>query len=201
MVSTIPLPPTAPMGILRRVNLPGVKLARTDKIDWWHAVPSAILAALIATLIAVGFNPAVGLLLAGVLAVVFYRQRNRAGQITRWIGARLGAASGALVVGIIATFRSKLNLPQLMQQAKQTAVERTSDPVARKTFQDFASQHPHALITFMVISMVVVFLVIATVGGILGAMLMNRWRPQIYAAADHEKKLEQTEKSERSDHD
>lgn len=189
------------MGILRRVKLPGVKLAGTDKIDWWHAFPSAILAALIATLITIGFNPAVGLLLAGVLSVVFYRQRNRAGHITRWIGARLGAASGALVVGIIATFRFKLNLPQVMQQAMQTAIERTSDPVARKTLQDFASQHPHALVAWMVVLMVMVFLMISIVGGILGATLMNRWRPEIHAASDSEKKLEQTEKSERSDHD
>ena len=47
-------------------------------------------------------------------------------------------------------------------------MERNSDPVARKTLQDFASQHPHALIATMAISMVVVFLVLATIGGVLG---------------------------------
>jgi hypothetical protein len=88
----------------------------------------------------------------------------------------------------------------VVQQAMQTAMERNSDPVARKTLQDFASQHPHALIATMAISMVVVFLVLATIGGVLGAMLMNRWRPEIHAAGQ-EKKLEHTEKTERSDHD
>jgi hypothetical protein len=180
-----------------------VKFVGVAKVDWGNAFPSAILAVLVASLLTIGFvgSLALGLLLAGALSVVFYRQRNKAARITRWIGARLGATSGALAVGMIAAFRSKLDLHQVVQQAMQTAIERNSDPVARKTLQDFASQHPHALIATMAISMVVVFLVIATIGGVLGAMLMNRWRPEVQAASGHEKKLEQTEKTERSDHD
>jgi hypothetical protein len=202
VISTIPVPQTTPSGVLRRVKLPGAKFAGVAKVDWGNALPSAILAVLVASLITIGFigSLALGLLLAGVLAVAFYRQRDRAARITRWIGARLGATSGALAVGIIAVFRSKLDLHQVVQQAMQTAMERNSDPVARKTLQDFASQHPHALIATMAISMVVVFLVLATIGGVLGAMLMNRWRPEIHAAGQ-EKKLEHTEKTERSDHD
>ena len=203
VVSTIPAPQTAPDGILQRVRLPGAKSAGNAKVDWGNALPSAILAVLVASLLTVGFigSLALGLLLAGVLAVAFYRQRNRAARITRWIGARLGATSGALAVGIIAAFRAKLDLHQVVQQAMQAALERNSDPVARKTLQDFASQHPHALMATMAISMVVVFLVLATIGGVLGAMLMNRWRPEVHIATAHEKKLEHTEKTERSDHD
>jgi hypothetical protein len=203
VISTIPVPQTAPSGILRRVTLPGVKFAGAAKVDWSNALPSAILAVLVASLITICFvgSLALGLIFAGVLSVVFYRQRNKAARITRWVGARLGVTSGALAVGIIAAFRSKLDLHQVVQQAMQTAIDRNSDPVARKTLQDFTSQHPHALITFMAIFTVVVFLVLAMVGGILGAMLMNRWRPEIHAASDSEAKLEQTEKTERSDHD
>lgn len=192
-----------PLGVLRRVRLPGVQSAGAAKIDWGNALPSAILAVLVASLITIGFigSLAVGLLLAGALSVFFYRQRNKAARITRWVGARLGAITGALAVGIIAAFRSKLDLHQVVQQAMQTAMERNSDPVARQTLQDFASQHPHALIASMAISAVVIFLVIATIGGVLGAMLMNRWRPEVHGASDHETKLEHTEKTERSDHD
>ena len=202
VISTIPVPQPVPSGILRRVTLPGVKFAGAAKVDWSNALPSAILAVLVASLITIAFIPipAVGFLLVGVLSVVFYRQRNRAARITGWIGARLGAISGALAVGILAALRFKLALYDEVQKRVQVAIESTSDPIARKTFQDFASQHPHALITFMAIFMAVVFLVLATIGGVLGAMLMNRWRPEIHAA-DQEKKLEQTEKTERSDHD
>jgi len=191
------------LGVLRRVKLPGAKFTGVAKIDWANALPSAILAVLVASLITIGFigSLALGLILAGMLSVVFYRQRNRAARITRWVGARLGAITGALAVGIIAAFRSKLDLHQVVQQAMQTALERNSDPVARKTLQDFASQHPHALIASMAISMAVVFLVLSTTGGVLGAMLMNRWRPEVHGASGHGTKLEHTEKTERSDHD
>src|SRR6185437_9472927 len=127
VISTIPVPQTAPSGVLRRVKLPGAgaKFAGVAKVDWGNALPSAILAVLVAALITIGFigSLALGLLLAGVLAVAFYRQRDRAARITRWVGARLGAITGALAVGIIAAFRSKLDLHQVVQQAMQTALE------------------------------------------------------------------------------
>jgi hypothetical protein len=203
VISTIPVPQTVPSAILRRVKLPGVKFAGIAKVDWGNALPSAILAVLVASLITIGFigSLALGLLLAGVLSVVFYRQRNKAARITRWVGARLGATSGVLAVGIIAAFRSKLNLNQVVQQNWHTALARNSDPAAKKALQDLASQHPQALIAVTAIFAVLIFIVIATIGGVLGAMLMNRWRPEVHGASDHETKLEQTEKSERSDHD
>lgn len=199
VISTIPVPQTTPLGVLRRVSLPGVQSTGTAKVDWGNALPSAILAVLVASLITIVFVgiPAIGLLLAGVLCVVFYRQRNRSARITRWIGAKLGATSGALAVGIIAAFGSKLDLHQKVQQGMQTAMERNSDPVARKMLQDLVSQHYHALMA----AIILLLLLFAMVGGVLGAMLMNRWRPEVHGASDHETKLEHTEKTERSDHD
>lgn len=186
-----------PAGVLRRIRVSGA-----SRIEWWHAFPATVLAVLIAALVTGALFGPIGMLLCGMLSVFLYRQRDKTARITRWIGARLGAISGALGVGIIAIFRSKLKISELASQAMQTAIERNSDPVSRKSLQDLVTQHPHVLITALIICMVVLFLVISSLGGVIGAALINRWRPETkLISADNEAKLEQREKTERSDHD
>jgi hypothetical protein len=162
---------------------------------------------LVGALIAVvARGPILGLLLCGVLSVVFYRQRNNTVRITRWVGARLGAFSGALGLGIIVcAVRAKFTLNQLAPKALQMTLQQNPDPATRQKLLDLSSQHPQAFLASLIlaaISLGIIFLIISSLGGIIGASLMNRWRPQInLTPSDKETKLEQREKTERSEHD
>jgi hypothetical protein len=200
VVATVPAERPVPRGVLRRVELPA-----GSKIDWWSALPAIILAMLVAALITVALvgSVAIGLLICGVLSVFFYRQRNKMAQITRWVGARLGAASGILSFGIVtAALSGKLGFHKVIAQILQMALDRTPDPAARQNLQDMVSQHPHAFVVSLVISAIMIFLMFTSLGGVIGAALVNRWRPALpMTSSDPETQLDHHEKTERSDHD
>lgn len=202
VLATAPIPQPATLAAVRAVKLPG-----QARIDWLNALPSVILGMLVGALIAVvSRGPILGLLLCGILSVVFYRQRNNTIRITRWVGARLGAFSGALGLGIIVcAVRAKFTLNQLAPKALQMTLEQNPDPATRQKLLDLSSQHPQAFLASLIlaaISLGIIFLIISSLGGIIGASLMNRWRPQInLTSSDKETKLEQREKTERSEHD
>jgi hypothetical protein len=75
---------------------PGVLLGVPSRVIHW---PQGIAAAAVAGLIAglgMTFVGLLGMLVAGFLAVVFYRRRTHGGRLFARAGARLGAVSGAL---------------------------------------------------------------------------------------------------------
>ena len=198
VVATVPAVPIATAGPLPKFVLPS-----QSKIDWWNALPSAVLAVLISALLTVAFfgNGAIGFLFCGALSVFFYSQRNRFVRITRWVGAQLGAFSGLLGLGIIALFHDKLGLRQMAMQAMQMTIDRNTDLAQKQILQDFATQRPEVLVAMLVVMIGVVFLLISSLGGAIGASLMKRWRPPVHFVSPDENKLEPPEKTERSEHD
>jgi hypothetical protein len=183
--------------------IPKFVLPAQSKIDWWNAFPSAVLAVLVSALLTGAFfgNDLLGFLFCGALSVFFYRQRNRFARVTRWAGARLGAFSGMLGLGIIALFHDKLGLRQKAMQATQLTLDRNSDPATKQALQGFATQRPEMWVAMLIVMMGLVFLLFSSLGGAIAASLMKRWRPEVNFVSTDETKREQPEKTEGSEHD
>jgi len=124
-----------------------------------------------------------GMIAAGVLAVLFYRRRNPGCNLTAGVGARLGALSGALGFTIFAiftaievlVFHSGGELRSALLQAIQQSAARSTDPQAQQIVEYLKS--PPGLVLVMslgLIVMFVIFLFFSTLGGALGAALMRR---------------------------
>lgn len=174
----IPLPGTAPLP-------PLISSASATSIQWSQALPSAALAGLIAAVLMFiplgGFG--LGMAAAGVLAVIFYRRRNPAGEITAGTGARLGAVSGTLGFGVFAVFTAiELlvfhrggELRAAMLEAIQQSAARSSDPQAQQLLDYLKSPAGMALMMGVgLMVMFVVFLIFSSLGGALGAVLLRR---------------------------
>lgn len=207
VVSTVPEPQPASIGVLRKVEfsapakLGQLKLGQS-KINWSHALPSAILAVLVVALFNSALFGAPGLLLCGALCVIFYRQQNKQAIVSRLMGMKLGAISGILATAVTVIFHFKVELKELAAQGLQASLDRSTDEVSKQIIRNFVAQHPNAFPIMLVIFMGVLFLIISGLGGMMGASLMNRWRPQInLTSSDSQTKLEQREKTERSEHD
>jgi hypothetical protein len=199
VIATVPAIPAAAAGLLPKFILPS-----RSKIDWWNALPSAMLAVLIVALFNRGDFSALGLLLCSVLSVIFYRQRNRLVVITRWVGARIGAVAGVFATAIMFVSQwsqLKPHLQEINAQAIQQALARNTDPAARQFLQSFVSSYPNGLIILGIGSMVIAMVLVATVGGALSASWMKRLRPPVHMVSPDENKLEHPEKTEGSEHD
>jgi hypothetical protein len=162
-----------------------VAYASTTAIQWSQALPAAALAGLIAAVLM--FIPlgafGLGLIAAGVLAVLFYRRRNPAGDLSPGMGARLGAVSGVLGFGIFAVltaievlvFHSGGQLRAALLEAVQQSASRTSDPQAQQILDYLKSPPGLALVMALGLAvMFVVFLIVSSLGGALGAVLLRR---------------------------
>jgi hypothetical protein len=174
----------APAEISR--ELPGPSAyAGTTAIVWSQALPSAALAGLVAALLM--FIPlgafGLGMIAAGVLAVLFYRRRDPSSNLTAGMGARLGALSGTLGFAIFAiftamevlVFHSGGELRSALLQAIQQSAARSSDPQAQQIVEYLKSPPGLALVMGLgLVVMFVVFLAFSTLGGALGAALMRR---------------------------
>ena len=156
----------------------------SSAIQWSQALPAAALAGLIsAFLMSMGLGAfGLGLVAAGALAVVFYRRRHPAGEITRGIGARLGAVSGILGFGIfsvlaavkVLVFHGGGELRAAMLEAIKQSAARTSDPQAQQMLDYLKS--PPGMVLMMVFGlfiMFVAFLMFCTLGGAIGAALLR----------------------------
>jgi len=154
-------------------------------IRWSDGLPSAALAGLIAAFLM--FIPlgafGLGMIAAGVLSVLFYRRRNPTSNLTSAMGARLGAASGALGFGIFAIFsavgtllfHSGGQLRAALLEAIAQSAARSSDPEVQKAFEYLKTPPGLALMMGLSLAFVfVVFLVLASLGGTLGAAMMRR---------------------------
>ena len=199
VISTIPAPQPVAISVLRRAKLP-----RRSRVDWWNAFPAAILAVLIVALFNRGDFGALGLFLCSAACVVLYRQRNKTIGITRWVGAQLGAIAGILAVAIMFVSQWAQLKPLLQQAATQSlqqTLARSGDPAAKQALQDFVTQYPNSFFVLGIVVMILVLLVISTLAGAISASLLRRWRPEVHFASSEETKLEQSEKTEHSEHD
>jgi hypothetical protein len=163
-----PAPPQLPIGL-----------------QWSRALVPTIMAGLISSFLMLFPLGAFGLgmILAGVLSVVFYRWRNAGADLTPGMGARLGAVSGVIgfVMFLFYTAISATVLgggPQLRQaltQAIEQSASRATDPQAQRVMEFFRT--PQGLATFMIAGIAfafIAFLLLSTLGGALGAALLRR---------------------------
>ena len=154
-------------------------------IQWAEALPSAGLAGLISAFLM--FVPlgafGLGMIAAGALAVVFYRRRNPASNLTPGMGARLGAVSGAFGFGLFAIFSTAGTLlfhtgGQLraaLLEAIQQSAARSSDPQAQQAIEYLKTPPGLALMMgFSMAFVLVAFLILSSLGGAMGAAMMRR---------------------------
>jgi hypothetical protein len=153
---------------------------------WPHALRSAAQAGLIAAAlmaIPLGASFGLGMLAAGFLSVLFYRRRVFHANLTSGLGIRLGALSGLFGFGIFAAlsavetavFRSGGELRAALMQAVEQAASRNADPQAQQLLQYLKT--PPGLVLVMILGLVVMFflfLILSTLGGVLGALTLRR---------------------------
>jgi len=153
-------------------------------LHWSQALPAAATAGLVAAIsMLLPFGAlGLGIFAGGYVSVRLYQRRVPAAMPTSGMGARLGAVSGVLgfVYFTIFTaievlvFHSGGELHDALIQAVQQSISRTSDPQAQQALQYLKSPPGLALVMTMgLVLMFVLFLVFASVGGVLGAA---RWR-------------------------
>ena len=154
-------------------------------IQWSQALPAAAWAGLVAAIVmAIPLGAfGLGMLGAGAVSVVLYRRRNPAAQITPAMGARLGAASGALGFGIFAIISSVKMLlfgsggqerEQMLAYIQQSTA-RNSDPQVQQMLEYLKT--PQGLALMMGLSLIVIlvaFLAFSSAGGALAAALLRR---------------------------
>jgi hypothetical protein len=124
-----------------------------------------------------------GMLIAGLLSVVFYRWRNAGADLTPGMGARLGAASGIFGFLMLLIFTSisatspegRSQMRKLLVGVVEQAAARATDPKAQHAMDFFRT--PQGRVAIMVLLMAfafVAFLISSTLGGALGAALLRR---------------------------
>ena len=153
-------------------------------MQWSQALRPCALAALVASLLmSLGLNPFVAMFSVGFLAVVFYRQSQRAITIKTSSGAALGALGGLLWFAMSSIFEALVVIflhkgPELRNEllAKiQQAASQTSDPQVVAVFERFKSQG--GLEFLMLMGLVFAFLasiVLGSLGGALGGAILGR---------------------------
>jgi hypothetical protein len=123
-----------------------------------------------------------GMILAGILSVVFYRWRNPGASLTPGMGARLGAMSGLLgfvmftfFAAISASVAGGAELRKTLMQAVEQSASRAADPQSRQVLEFFRS--PQGLVAVMIAGLafaLVAFLILTSLGGAVGAALLRR---------------------------
>jgi zinc-ribbon domain len=153
----------------------------TATIHWPQALPAAGLAVLVAAvpLTFLGVPVGLGMLVSGFVSVVFYRRRIFFMSLTAGLGARLGAASGALGFGVMGlllalvepVFHSWEKLHQTMLEILDRSLARNPNPQGEQIIAFFKTPQGFALAIVMVF---VGFLIFAALGGVLGAVLLRK---------------------------
>ncbi len=154
-------------------------------IQWPQAMSAAFLALAIAaifTIITLG-PVGLGILIAGGLAVALYRRRNPDANLTPRMGARLGAACGALGFGIVmvclvvavAGFHAAGQIHQALLNAVQQAAARSSNPEAQQAVDLFKT--PEGFAAMLILGSILTFLaflLFSALGGALVALLLRK---------------------------
>jgi hypothetical protein len=154
-------------------------------MPWSNALPACALAAAIAAvLMALGLMaPFLAVVGAGFLAVGFYRRRNPGVLIRAGAGARLGAVSGLLCFAMsavlealaLAIFHKGAVLREKMLEAIQQAASHTTDPQAVAMLDYLKSPAGMAaMMVFVLIFAFVAFVVLSSLGGALGGIVLGR---------------------------
>ncbi|MBV9573874.1 MAG: hypothetical protein JOY93_07440 [Acidobacteriales bacterium] len=163
---------------------PALTVISDNSIDWRRAFPTAAWAGLIAAILMIvplGSSFGVGMLAAGFLAIVLYRRRTLA-NLSPWMGAQLGAVSGALgfvIFSIFAAiaalvFHSGGEVRASMLEAMRQSAARSSDPHAQQVLEFLkTTQGLWIVFAFGMIAMFVVFVILSSLGGVMGAILLR----------------------------
>lgn len=154
-------------------------------IQWSQALPAAALAGVIAAglmFIRLGIF-GLGMMSAGVLAVLFYRRRSPGGTLSAGMGARLGMVSGVLGFAMFAlftavemlVFHSGGQLRMALLEAIEQSALRSPDPEAQQFLTYLKSPPGLALVMALtLVAMFLAFLIFAGLGGALAAALQRR---------------------------
>jgi hypothetical protein len=151
---------------------------------WITTLQPCVLAALISVLlIALGLNPFVAMLGAGILAVLFSRRRSPEIVIKAGTGARLGAISGLFCFGmsaileafVVAVFHKGPEVRTAMLQVIQQAATKTNDPQVTAALEYFKT--PQGLAVMLLFALVSAFfasIILGSIGGALGGAFVSR---------------------------
>jgi len=145
----------------------------------------AIAALVSSLLMSLGLNVIVGMLSAGFLAVVFYRQGQPGVPVRGGIGARLGIASSLICFGIstllvalgttVPELRAKMH-DQIMDNAQQVVAKYApNDPQFQAALAQLKT--PDGFIAAMIaggVMLLVLSIVLGGLGGFLGGVVLGR---------------------------
>ena len=147
------------------------------------AIYAGAIASLLSTL-PLGF--VIGVPLAGVLAVRFYKGRGPSLPVAPALGFRLGALSGLVAFGMLvlvrtittAVFGGGGELRQAMVERIHQAQAANPDPQAQQIFQYFLTQQGMAVMMILgLVFMCIIFVVLAGLGGLISASVQQRKPP------------------------
>lgn len=156
-------------------------------ILWAQALPAASLAGVIAALLM--FIPlgafGLGMTAGGILAVLFYKRRNSLSDVTPGMGAKIGAASGAMGFALFAVFTAVEVLvfhsggqlrAQLLEAIQQSAA-RSTEPQAQQAIEYLKSPAGLALMMGLGLALVfIIFMILSSLGGAIAAAMLRRKR-------------------------
>jgi hypothetical protein len=158
---------------------------RSGAVRWSDGLPSAALGGMIAAAAMViplgGFG--LGIVAAGGLTVIFYQRRRPGDIMTTGMGARLGAATGAIGFGIFSIvmaagtfmFHAGGQLRAKLLEAIEQSAARAPDSEARQMMETFKT--PEGLALLFVASLIFLlafFLLFSSLGGAVGGSFARR---------------------------
>jgi hypothetical protein len=169
------------------VAAPSTTIPAFGAIQWPRAFRAAVIAGLAGALLM--FTPigafGLGMLGGGFLAVALYRRNSLHNHPTPAIGARVGVLTGAAGFAFfsiflavqIAVFHTGNELRAALVRAVEQAASRSSDPEAQAVARWL--QSPDGLTLMIALSLfftLIVFLILATLGGTVGALVLRNKR-------------------------
>jgi hypothetical protein len=154
-------------------------------IDWAKALPGVALAGIISalTMAAPLGMFGLGILAGGLFSVILYRRRKPLEIITPGMGAQLGAASGGvgfaffmlLMAAGMLIFHMGGQLREGIARAIDEAAARNPSPQTPDIVQQLKSPEGIAImIALMLVITFLIFLIVSSVGGLVGASVLQK---------------------------
>jgi len=154
-------------------------------MQWSRALKPCALAALVASvLMYLGLNTYVSMFSVGFLAVIFYRQRQPGTGVNASAGARVGALGGIFCFGLtallaalaftVSDFRAQFR-EQLLESAQKFAASHPAYPQIQAALEQLKT--PEGLVKALIAGSILFFvlsIVLASLGGALGAAILGR---------------------------
>lgn len=137
------------------------------------------MAGAIPVVILFGLPPGLGMMVAGFLAVLFYRRRLKLRSVTIGLGAKLGALCGILASGVLAlgiavaaiVFHQGERMHKGVLDLMQQSFARLSTPPPPEVVEMFKGPAGIVLLVFVFLFATLLF---STLGGMIGAALLGR---------------------------